>query len=125
MQGKIIWVGRVLSGLVALMLLFSAAMKLKGGPELAQGMAKMGLRESMAVPLGLLELGVVVVYLIPQTSVLGAILVAGYMGGAMLTHWRVGEMFLIQFAIGVVAWLGLWLREPRLRSLIPLRSKAA
>ncbi|HZE97357.1 MAG TPA: DoxX family protein, partial [Planctomycetota bacterium] len=117
MQGKIIWVGRVLSGLVALMLLFSAAMKLKGGPELAQGMAKMGLRESMAVPLGLLELGVVVVYLIPQTSVLGAILVAGYMGGAMLTHWRVGEMFLIQFAIGVVAWLGLWLREPRLRSL--------
>lgn len=60
-------------------------------------------------------------FLIPRTAVLGAILLAGYMGGAIATHVRIGEPFIMQAGVGVLAWLGLYLREPRLRALIPLR----
>jgi hypothetical protein len=118
-----VWVGRVISGALSLLLLMSAALKLKGGPELAQGFAHLGLPETLAVPLAILELSCVVIYLIPATSVLGAILLAGYMGGAICTHLRVGDPFLAQAAIGVLFWLGLYLREGRLRALLPLRSR--
>jgi hypothetical protein len=64
----------------------------------------------------------VVVYLIPRTSVLGAVLLAGYMGGAICTHWRAGDVFVGQIVIGLLVWLGLYLREPRLRALLPLRT---
>jgi hypothetical protein len=121
-SGKTVWVGRVISGLVAAPFFLSAFMKLKGGPELTQGMAHLGLPESMLVPLAILELSCVVIYLIPPTSVLGAILLAGYMGGAICTHWRVGDPFVAQIVIALLVWLGLYLREDRLRSLIPLRS---
>jgi hypothetical protein len=116
-----VWVGRVLSGLLSLLLVMSAAMKLRGGPELAQGFAHLGLPDRLAVPLAILEISCLVIYLIPATSVLGAILLAGYMGGAICTHWRVGDPFLAQAAIGVLFWLGLYLREERLRALLPLR----
>jgi hypothetical protein len=119
--GKVVWVGRVLSVLVSLMFLMSAAMKLKGGPELAEGMAHLGLPSSMVVPLAILELTCVVIYLIPMTSVLGAILLAGYVGGAICTHWRVGDPVIVQIVLGIVVWLGLYLREDRLKALIPLR----
>jgi hypothetical protein len=120
-SGKVVWVGRVISGLACLPFLPSAFMKLKGGPELAQGMAHLGMPESMILPLAILELSCVVIYLIPATSVLGAILLAGYMGGAICTHWRVGEPFVVQIVIGLLVWLGLYLREDRLKALIPLR----
>jgi len=103
------------------MFLMSAAMKLKGGPELAEGMAHLGLPSSMVVPLAILELTCVVIYLIPMTSVLGAILLAGYVGGAICTHWRVGDPFIVQILLGIFVWLGLYLREDRLKALIPLR----
>ena len=74
---KIVWIGRVFSILISLLFLMSAAMKLKGGPELAQGLAHMGLPESMVLPLAILELSCVILYLIPATSVLGAILLTG------------------------------------------------
>ena len=119
--GKVVWVGRVLSVLVSLMFLMSAAMKLKGGPELAEGMAHLGLPSSMVVPLAILELTCVVIYLIPMTSVLGAILLAGYVGGAICTHWRVGDPVIVQILLGIFVWLGLYLREDRLKALIPLR----
>ena len=121
--GKIVWVGRVLSGLASLLFLFSAFLKLKGGPELAQGMAHLGLPDRMVRPLAILEIACVIVYLIPPPSVLGAILLAGYVGGTICTHWRVGDPFFIQIALGLVVWLGLYLREPRLRGLIPLRPR--
>ena len=117
------WAGRVLSGLAAAMFLMSAVMKLKGGPDLEQGMAHLGLPVSMIVPLAILELSCVAVYLVPRTAVLGAILLAGYMGGAICTHWRVGDPFFVQIGLGVAVWLGLYLREPRLRALLPLRSR--
>jgi hypothetical protein len=86
-----------------------------------QGFAHLGLPLTLMKPLAVLELSCVVVYLIPATSVLGAILLAGYLGGAICTHLRVGDPFVAQAAIGVFLWLGLWLRESRLRVLIPLR----
>jgi len=117
----IVWTGRVISILISLLFLFSGAMKLKGGPELAQGMAHLGLPESMVLPLAILEITCVVLYLIPQTSVVGAILLTGFMGGAMCTHWRVGDVFYMHIVIGILIWLALYLRESRLRDLIPLR----
>jgi len=117
-----VWIGRVLSGLVSLVFAMSAFMKLKGGAEVTEGMAHLGLPERLILPLAILELSCVVVYAIPRTSVLGAILLTGYMGGAICTHWRVGDPFFVQVAIGVVVWLGLFLREPRLKELLPLRT---
>jgi heme exporter protein D len=122
-KGKIVWVGRVISALPVLVLLMSAFMKLKGGPEVLKGLAHLGLPESMIVPLAILELSCTAIYLIPATSVLGAILLAGYMGGAICTHWRVGDPFFAQAAVGFFVWLGLYLREPRLKALIPLRTR--
>jgi len=119
----VLWTGRVLSGLSSLVFLASAAMKLKGGEDVAQGLQQMQLPETMVRPLAFLELGCVVLYLIPRTAVLGAILLAGYLGGAILTHWRVGDAFVVPAALGVTLWLGLWLREPRLRPLLPWRTR--
>lgn len=115
------WVGRILSGLPVLMLLFSGVMKFSGTPDLAKGFEHLQLPISMAVPLGILELSCTLVYLIPRTSVLGAILLTGYMGGAVLTHLRVGDPFWVQVLVGVALWGGLYFREPRLQQLIPLR----
>ncbi len=119
--GKVVWVGRVITVVVSLLFLFSAVMKLMGGAEVKQGMAHLGLPESLIIPLSILEMACTVVYLIPATSVLGAILLTGYIGGAICTHWRVGDPFLPQVAIGIVIWLGVYLREHRLKALIPLR----
>ena len=120
---KIVWVGRVISILVSLLFAMSALMKLRGGPEVIQGMAHLGLPESLIVPLAILEISCVLIYLIPATSVLGAILLTGYIGGAICTHLRVGDPFYMQIAIGIFIWLGLYLREDRLKELIPLRKK--
>lgn len=120
-NGKLVWTGRVITGLVSAMFLMSASMKLRGGPELAQGFAHLGLPASMVLPLAILEAGCVLVYLVPATAVLGAVLLTGYLGGAICTHWRVGDPFVVQFVLGLVLWLGLYLREPRLHALLPLR----
>ncbi len=121
-SGKIVWVGRGISIVVCLVFLMSAFMKLKGGPELSKGIAHMGIPESVIVPLAILEIACVVIYLIPATSVLGAILLTGFIGGAICTHWRVGDPFIVQIVLGILIWLGLYLREDRLRALIPLRA---
>jgi hypothetical protein len=120
-SGKIVWVGRVISILVSLLFLLSAFLKIKGGPELAKGIAHLGLPDSMILPLSILEICCVVIYLIPATSVLGGILLAGYIGGAICTHWRVGDPFVVQIVVGLLVWLGLYLREDRLKALIPFR----
>ena len=118
---KIVWVGWVLSVLASLLFLFSAFIKFKGGPDMDQAMTHLGLPASMVLPLAILELTCAVIYLIPATSVLGAILLAGYVGGTIVTCWRVGDPFIINIALGLVVWLGIYLREPRLKELIPLR----
>ncbi len=120
-SGKIVWVGRVISILASLMFLLSAFLKLKDGPDVMKGIAHLGLLESMLVPLAILEISCVVIYLIPATSVFGAILLTGYIGGAICTHWRVSDPFVVQIVLGLLVWLDLYLRENRLRELIPLR----
>jgi uncharacterized membrane protein YphA (DoxX/SURF4 family) len=120
-RGKAVWTGRVITIVVSLLFLFSAAMKFMGGAEVKEGMAHLGLPESMMIPLGIHELACTVIFLIPPTTVLGAIVLAGYMGGAICTHWRVGDPFLPQVGIALLVWLAVYLREPRLRTLIPLR----
>jgi uncharacterized membrane protein YphA (DoxX/SURF4 family) len=114
-------VGWVLTVLPAAMLIMSGTMKLMGGPELEKGMEHSGYPLAVAKPLAIVEIGSTLVYLIPQTAVLGAILLTGYMGGAIATHVRLEEPFIIQTLIGVVVWLGIFLRDARLRQLIPLR----
>jgi DoxX-like protein len=121
-SGTVVWVGRAISALLSLLFLFSASMKLKPGPEVLQGMAHLGLPESLILPLAFLEVSCVVIYLIPATSVLGAILLTGYIGGAICTHLRVGDPFVMQIVIGISVWLALYLREDRLKALIPLRT---
>ena len=121
-SGKIVWIGRAVSILVSLVFLMSGVMKLKGGVEVAQGMAHLGLPDSLILPLAIVEILCVVIYLIPKTSVVGAILLTGFIGGAICAHLRVGDPFYVQIAIGVLIWLGLYLREDRLRGLMPLRS---
>ena len=120
-SGKVLWIGRGISVLVSLIFVISAVMKLVGGAEVKQGMTQLGLPPSMLTPLSILELACAVVYLIPATAVLGAILLTGYIGGAICTHWRVGDLFFIQAALGLFVWLGIYLREERLKALLPVR----
>lgn len=86
-----------------------------------EGMAHVGLPEALRIPLGILELSCVAVFLIPATSVTGAILLTGYIGGAIVTHLRVDEPVFMQIAMGIFVWLGLYLRDQRLREFIPVR----
>ena len=112
-----------MSILVSLLFVFSATGKLIAHPEVVKGMEHLQLPQSLMRPLGVLELSCAVVYLIPQTSVLGAILLTGYIGGAMLTHLRIGEPVYMHIVIGIVVWLGLYLRRPQLHALVwPARS---
>lgn len=116
-------IGWILSILPALMLLLSAVFKFLPPMEGAEeGLRHIGWDASLVPYLGVVELAAALLYLFPRTAVLGAILLTGYMGGAIATHVRVGDPFFVQAIIGVVLWLGLFLREPRLRALIPIRT---
>jgi len=120
---KTIWAGRIISTLPVLLLLFSATLKLASPPGVVEGFKKFGYPEELIRVLGAVELTCTVIYLIPRTSVLGAVLLAGYLGGATATHVRVEDPhFIMPFLAGVLVWLGLFLREPRLRALLPLRN---
>jgi len=118
---KALWVGYIMSALPVLMLLFSGTMKLIKPPPVLEGFKQLGLPENLVLGLGILELCCTIIYVIPRTAVLGAILLTGYLGGAILTHLRVGELIFAQIGFGVLIWGGLYLRDPRLRALIPLR----
>ena len=117
-----LWTGWVLTVLPSLLLLFSAVMKLMKAPGLANGLAHFGVPLSQATGLGVLELGCTLLFLVPRTAVLGAILVTGYLGGATAINVRVGDPGYATVVLGVVVWGGLFLRDPRLRALLPLRS---
>jgi hypothetical protein len=120
---KLIWAGWIACAVPVLMLLFSASMKIAKPPAVVQGFEHLGYPERLALPLAITELACAILYAIPRTSVLGAILLTGYLGGATATHVRLGESdFLIPVGLGVLAWLGLFLRDRRLRALLPLRA---
>ena len=122
-----LWAGRIISALPVLMLLFSGVLKLlrPAGARVVEEFARLGYAENVALGLGILEISCTVVYVIPRTSVLGAILLTGYLGGAVATHVRIGDPLFNVFMpilFGTMFWGGLYLRDDRLRALIPLRS---
>ncbi len=120
---KMLWVGWIISVLPALMLLFSAGMKFAKPAAVVEGFNHLGYPERLGVPLGIVEIGSTILYLVPQTSILGAILLTGFLGGATSAHVRVGEPFFMPIVLGVFVWAGIFLRNPRLRRLIPFRSR--
>jgi hypothetical protein len=114
--------GWILTAMTALALAASAAGKLTRAPQVVEMMgAKFGYPAGTLAVIGVVELACALLYLIPRTSVLGAILVTGYLGGAVATHVRVDDAFAAPIVLGVLAWGGLFLRDERLRSLLPLR----
>ncbi len=122
---KRLWAGRIIGGLPALFLLMDGVMKLVKPAPVVEATVRLGYSESVIIPLGIVLLVCTVLYLIPLTNVIGAILLTGYLGGAVATHVRAGEgLFSIVFPIifGVLLWVGLYLRDDRLRALIPVRS---
>jgi len=123
---KRLWAGRVISALPVLFLLFDGVIKLMKIEPVVQSFAQLGYPVSLAAGIGILELACVVVYVIPRTSVLGAILLTGYLGGAIATHVRIGSPYLTHtffpIYVALLVWGGLLLREDRLRALVPLRS---
>ena len=117
-----LWVGYLMSAVPVALLLMSGVMKLVKPDPIKEGFAHLGWDESLAFGLGIVEIACTVIYMIPSTAVLGAILLTGYLGGAIATHVRIGEPFVTQTILGLVVWGGLWLRDRRLRALLPLRS---
>lgn len=122
---RALWAGRLLGGLPALFLLADSAGKLAKLTPVVEGTVKLGYPESVLIGLGIVLLSSTVLYLIPRTSVLGAVLLTGYLGGAVATHVRAGDplithtLFPVYF--GVMLWAGLYLRDGRLRAIFPLR----
>jgi len=116
------WLGRVLSGLAVLFLAFDAGIKLIRLPMAIDGTTALGYPASVVLPLGVIQLLLLVVYLIPRTSVLGAVLWTGYLGGAIATHVRLGNPLfthqLFPIYVAALLWGGLYLRDPRVRALL-------
>jgi hypothetical protein len=116
------WAGRVLSALPLPIMLYGGGAKVMHVEKIVEGFRKLGLPQALMAPIGMLEIACVLLYAIPRTNVLGAILMSGYMGGAILTHLRVGEPFVTPIVLGLFVWAGLFLRDERIRMLLPLRS---
>lgn len=120
---KMTWIGRIVSVAVCLPFVMSASMKLTSNPQVLEGMVHFGIPETLILPLGIIEALCVVIYLVPLTSVLGAILLTGYLGGAIVTHLRMGDPVYIQVALGIVIWLGLFLQDARIRQILPIKKR--
>jgi hypothetical protein len=117
------WAGRIVGALPALAMIMSGAMKLSHSPKVVDMFVhKFGYSEDSLLGIGILELACVLVYAVPRTTFLGAVLMTAYLGGAVATHVRVSDAFVIPVVLGVLVWVGLYLREPRLRALAPLRT---
>ena len=119
------WTGYVLTGLVVAFMLMDATMKLMQLPIVAETGSLLGWAPDTALPLGVMLLVCTILYAVPQTSLLGAVLLTGYLGGAVATHVRVGSPLfshvLFGVYLGLMTWGGLWLRDSRLRALFPLK----
>lgn len=117
----ILWAGYIATALPVLLLLFSAFGKFFKPDGMEAEIAKLGWRMDQMTALGIVEVACVALYLIPRTAVLGAVLLTAYLGGATATHARIGDAFIIPIVVGIFVWLGLYLREPRLWPLAPIR----
>jgi hypothetical protein len=122
------WTGWVITVLIVLMMTVSGTMKILNPPQLAeQFTGKFGYPGDMTLYLGIVEISCVVLYLIPPTAILGAVLLTGYLGGAIATHVRIHDDFSIipPAVIGVFVWLAVFLRDPRVRALLPVRRSSS
>ena len=121
------WTGCILTAIPVLLMVFSASMKFSGSPQMMDEFVhRFGYPASTALILGIVEITCVILYAVPRTAVIGAILLTGYLGGAVATHVRIGDpAFLAPFGLGIIAWAGLYLRDDRLRVLLPLRRPTA
>ena len=121
-----LWTGRIMSILVILFLLMDSVMKLMKVAAVMEAMPKLGWPASLAVPLGIILLMGTILYAVPRTAVLGAIVLTGYLGGAVATHTRIGDPLfshiLFPVYLGTIMWGGLYLRDLRVRALIPFTS---
>lgn len=121
-----VWTGRVISALIVLFLLFDSVLKFMKPAPVVETFAHLGLSISLANPIGIILIVCALLYAIPQTSILGAILLTGYLGGAVCTHLRAGDPLfshvLFPTYMGALLWLAIYLRDTRLRALLPFRS---
>jgi hypothetical protein len=125
-RGKrwMLWAGWIISFWPVFVVLSSATWKLTRNPWYVAEFARIGWPQEALTLLACLQLGCILLYIIPWTSVLGAILLTGYLGGAIATYTRIGEPYpvLVPLSTSMIAWLGIYLRDERLRALVPLRS---
>ncbi len=122
-SGKCLWAGRIVTALPALFLLMDGGMKLFKPAFVVAATTQLGYPESVIVGLGAVLVVSTLLYLVPRTSILGAVLLTGYLGGAVASKVRVGAPlfdFVFAFAIGILLWCGVWLRNRRLREILPL-----
>jgi hypothetical protein len=123
---KMLWGGRIISALPVLFLSFDGVIKLMNVAPVVEAQSQLGIPQSLTLSIGILELACVLIYAIPRTSILGAILLTGYLGGATAIQLRVANPLLTHVLfpsyVGALLWGGLYLRDKRLRQLVPLRS---
>jgi hypothetical protein len=125
MKAKL-WTGRIITGLAVLFLIFDGVTKLIQVSQVKAGMATLGYPASLTVPVGILVLVCTAFYVIPATSVLGAVLLTGFLGGATASMVRAnapGHPYLFPVVFGGFVWLGLYLRDPRIREFLPMRKR--
>ena len=126
---KMIWAGRILSGIVILFMVMDGVMHMTKIAPVVDAFGRLGWPIGLAIPLAIVELVCVAVYVYPRTSILGAILLTGYLGGAVATHLRVGSSLfgetLFPVYVGILTWGGLYGSEARLRALIPFSKSTA
>ena len=124
-SSKRLWAGRIMSALPVLFLLFDGVIHIMRIPPVVEAFAKLGYSISLAIPLGIIEIVCIVLYVIPRTSVFGAVLLTGYLGGAVATNLRTGaplfSNILFPVYVGVLLWGGLYLLDNALRAVFPVR----
>jgi hypothetical protein len=120
----LVWTGRVVSVLPVLIVLMSSRWKLTSNPWYVREWGRIGWRTPDLPFIASLQLGAILLYLIPRTSVLGAVILTGYLGGAIASYVRIGELYppLVPLTTAMLAWLGIFLRDQRLRELLPFRT---
>jgi DoxX-like family len=120
-SSKMVWAGRIVSGIVTFFLVAGSTWGIVKQAEYAPQIARMGYPEGIGIKISITCIICALIYAFPRTAVLGAILLTGYLGGATATHVRIGEPFFFPILVAVLAWGGIFLRDARLRALIPFR----
>ena len=119
----LVWTGRVVSVMPVLIVLMSSRWKLTSNPWYVREWGRIGWKTSDLPFIASLQLGAILLYVIPRTSVLGAVILTGYLGGAIASYVRIGELYppLVPLTTAMLAWLGIYLRDERVRALLPIR----